>query len=68
MKNNPHEWNITPVPVYGDDSYIYIIDNQQSEYIPNNCNRLLTFYNKEFIMKIGKVHKAKIAQTLIEIG
>ena len=50
------------------DSYICITDNIQSEIIPNNCNRLLTFYDEEFIMKIGKVHKAKIAQTLIEIG
>ena len=50
------------------DSYIYIIDNMQSTVVPKDCNRLLTFYDKWFIMETSEICNAKISQTLIKIG
>lgn len=48
-------------------SYIYIVDNKQTDFVPTECKRFQVFYDENFIKKLGKLHNSGF-QKILEIN
>jgi predicted SAM-dependent methyltransferase len=49
------------------DSYIYVVNNNQVEEVNSSYKYFLVYYDKNFIKKHGTTHNIDIFQTLLEI-